>query len=163
MSALTEFCGPKANSPRQILGGGPQFVRVAFWGHHSALLKTIRIAPSSISRGWQRMKLQTYGEVRYVACKNVDCSESIPLPDQSLLEPTAYQLTKGAVFPPVFLACMQCGHVYEYIPSEVVCWCGRYAGPRSRKGTSPRSNRTAVRVRLQSSSNHSRPNIRRRR
>jgi hypothetical protein len=65
------------------------------------------------------MKFESYGELRYVACKNVDCSESIPLPDRILLEPTAYHLTKGAVFPPVFLACMRCGHVYGYIPSEV--------------------------------------------
>ena len=47
------------------------------------------------------------------------CSESIPLPDRTLLEPTAYHLTTGAVFPPVYFACMQCGHVYGYIPSEV--------------------------------------------
>jgi hypothetical protein len=68
---------------------------------------------------WQRMKRESYGELRYVACKNVDCSESIPLPDRTLLEPTAHHLTRGAVFPPVYFACMQCGHVYGYIPSEV--------------------------------------------
>jgi hypothetical protein len=64
------------------------------------------------------MKFESYGELRYVACKNEDCAESIPLPDRTLLEPTAYHLTTGAVFPPVYLACMQCGHVYGYIPSE---------------------------------------------
>jgi hypothetical protein len=65
------------------------------------------------------MKFESYGELRYVACKNADCLESIPLPDRTLLEPTAYHLTTGAVFPPVYFACMRCGHVYGYIPSEV--------------------------------------------
>ena len=65
------------------------------------------------------MKFESFGELRYVECKNADCSEPIPLPTQSLLEPTAYQLTKGAVVPPAYLACMRSGHVYGYIPSEV--------------------------------------------
>jgi hypothetical protein len=65
------------------------------------------------------MKHESYGELRYVACKNEDCAESIPLPDRTLLEPTAYHLTTGAVFPPIYFACMQCGHVYGYIPSDV--------------------------------------------
>jgi hypothetical protein len=61
---------------------------------------------------------QAYDELRYVECKNAVCSESISLPDRTLLEPTAYHLTKGAVFPPVYFACLRCGHVYGYIPSE---------------------------------------------
>ena len=78
------------------------------------------------------MKYESYDALPYVACKNVDCSESIPLPNQNLLKPTAYQLTKGAVLTPVFLACMQCGHVYGYIPSEV-----QYLGAGGTLGLDP--------------------------
>jgi len=65
------------------------------------------------------MKHESYGELRYLACKNEDCAESIPLPDRTLLEPTVYHLTTGAVFHPEYFACMRCGHVYGYTPSEV--------------------------------------------
>jgi hypothetical protein len=65
------------------------------------------------------MKFESYDELRYVACKNVDCSESIPLPDQSPLRPTAYLPSTSGVSLRVYLACMRCGHVYEYTPPEV--------------------------------------------
>jgi hypothetical protein len=78
------------------------------------------------------MKLESYDELRYVECKNADCPESIPLPDRTLLEPTAYLSSTGGVFPPVYLACMRCGHVYEYTPSEV-----RYLGAGGTLGLDP--------------------------
>lgn len=79
------------------------------------------------------MKFEAFGGLRNVECKNAGCYEPIPLPSQSLLEPTAYQLTKGADVPPVYLACMQCGHVYGYILSEV-----RYHGVGHTLGQDPK-------------------------
>jgi hypothetical protein len=65
------------------------------------------------------MKFEVFGDLRYVACKYAGCSESIPLPSRSLLIPTAIQPSTDGVFLPVYLACMICGHVYEYTPSDI--------------------------------------------
>jgi hypothetical protein len=64
------------------------------------------------------MKLEPH-EFRYVACKNVDCSEPIPIPSQTLLEPSVFQSKIGSAFPPAYFACMRCGHVCAYTPPEV--------------------------------------------
>jgi hypothetical protein len=65
------------------------------------------------------MNFQSFGDLRHVECKNVDCAESIPLPDQTLLAPTVYRPAIGEAFPPVYIACMRCGHVYGYTPADV--------------------------------------------